>query len=164
MTKEFKELVRRAPRDLIQERTLSDGTKVKSWGPFVYGYSVKIGPNGKPEFREFGNMKTRARLGRPRIDIEEKREPLVDIMTTDDQVKVIAELPGVQKEDVKLHTTEGTLTISVDTSRRKYYKEIELPTTVDPKEAKASYKNGVLEITLRRKGEEKPKGESIRIE
>jgi len=158
MVKEIAELARRAPTDSIKERTLPDGTKVKSWGPFIYGYSVKIGPNGKPKFREFGNMKTRVRLGRPQIDIKEKREPLVDTMITNGQVKVIAELPGVQKEDLKLHTTEDTLTISVDTLR-KYYREIELPTTVDPKEAKASYKNGVLEITLQRRGEEKPKGE-----
>jgi HSP20 family protein len=163
MEKEFKDLSRKAPRDLIQERKLPDGTKVKSSGPFVYGYSVKIGPDGKPEFREFGNIKPERRLGRPRIDIKEKREPLVDTITTNGEVKVIVELPGVQKEDIRLHTTENALTISVDTPQRKYFKGIELPTKISPKEAKASYKNGVLDVTLQKKKEEKPKGESIRI-
>ena len=159
MEREFKELSKRAPRDLIRERTLPDGTKVKSWGPFVYGYSVKIGPDGKPQVREFGNIKPGARLGRPRIDIKEKRAPLVDVMTTDGQVKVVAELLGVQKEDIKLHTTESSLTITVDTSQRKYHKEVKLPAKVNPEEAMASYKNGVLEVTLPKKKEEGSRAE-----
>lgn len=159
MEREFKELSKRAPRDLIRERTLPDGTKVKSWGPFVYGYSVKIGPDGKPQVREFGNIKPGARLGRPRIDIKEKRAPLVDVMTTDGQVKVVAELLGVQKENIKLHTTESSLTITVDTSQRKYHKEVKLPAKVNPEEAMASYKNGVLEVTLPKKKEEGSRAE-----
>jgi len=159
MEREFKELSKRAPRDLIRERTLPNGRKVKSWGPFVYGYSVKIGPDGKPQVREFGNIKPGARLGRPRIDIKEKRAPLVDVMTTDGQVKVVAELPGVQKEDIKLHTTESSLKITVDTSQRKYYKEVKLPAKVNPEEAMASYKNGVLEVTLPKKKEEGSRAE-----
>jgi len=164
MEREFKELSRKAPRDLIRERTLPDGTKVRSWGPFVYGYSITMGPKGKPRVRQFGNIKPEIRMGRPRIDIKEKREPLADAMTTNGEVKVVVELPGVDKKDIKLHGTEKSLTISVDTPGRKYYKEIELPDKVNPKEAKSSYKNGVLEVTLQRMKEEKPKGEPINIE
>jgi len=163
MEREFSEFSKGAPKDLVRERTLPDGSKVREWGPFVYGYSMKIGPDGKPQIREFGNIKPETRLGRLRIDIKEKREPLVDVIATDGEVKVIVELPGVQKEDIKLQGTENSLTLSVDTPQRKYYKEVELPAKVDPKEAKSSYKNGVLEITLQRK-EEKPKGEAIKIE
>lgn len=164
MEREFKELSRKAPRDLIRERTLPDGTKVRSWGPFVYGYSITMGPDGKPRVRQFGNIKPEIRMGRPRIDIKEKREPLADAMTTNGEVKVVVELPGVDKKDIKLHGTEKSLTISVDTPGRKYYKEIELPDKVDPKEAKSSYKNGVLEVTLQRIKEAKPTGEPINIE
>ncbi len=164
MEREFKELSRKAPRDLIRERTLPDGTKVRSWGPFVYGYSITMGPKGKPRVRQFGNIKPEIRMGRPRIDIKEKREPLADAMTTNGEVKVVVELPGVDKKDIKLHGTEKSLTISVDTPGRKYYKEIELPDKVNPKGAKSSYKNGVLEVTLQRMKEEKPKGEPINIE
>jgi HSP20 family protein len=61
-----------------------------------------------------------------------------------------------------VYGTERTLTISVDMPKRKYYKEIDLPSPVDPKTAKSVYKNGVLEITLTKKKEEKkPKGEPI---
>jgi HSP20 family protein len=159
MRREFDEAVKRAPNELVRKRTLPDGSKIQEWGPFVYGYSVKIGPDGKPKIREFGNIKPETRLGKPKIDIKEKREPLVDLIKTKDEVKVLAELPGVEKRDVKLHGTEDTLTISVDTIQRKYHKEVELTTKVDPKKTKASYKNGVLEVIMKKKN--KSKGEPI---
>jgi HSP20 family protein len=164
MAKEFEELSKRTPKDLIRERTLPDGSKVKSWGPFVYGYSVTVGPDGKPKVREFGNLKPETRMGKPYIDVKEKREPLADIMTDDNEVRVIVELPGVEKKDIKLSGTEDKLTISVDTATRKYYKDIELPTEVEIKKATSKYKNGVLDITIPKKKEEKPKGETINIE
>jgi len=159
--REFRELSERTPRDLIREKVLSDGSKVREFGPFVYGYSIKIGPDGRPEIREFGNIKPGVSFGRPRVNIMEEREPLTDVITTDGEVKVIAELPGVEKKDIKLHCTEDTLTISVDVPQRKYYKKVELPVKVEPKKAKASYKNGVLEVTLKKK--EEPEGEPIKL-
>jgi len=163
MREEFRKASERAPKDLIRERTLPDGTKVKEWGPFVYGYSIKMGPEGRPKVREFGNIKPGTRMGRPQVNIREQREPLVDVLETDGEVKVIAELPGVEKKDIKLHATEENLTISVDTLKRKYYKEVQLPTNVDPKQADSAYKNGVLEVTLKQRKEEKKKGEEIPI-
>jgi len=164
MQREFGELSKRAPRDLVRERTLPDGRKVKQWGPFVYGYSVTVGPDGKPQVREFGNIKPETSMGRPRVNIKEQREPLVDVLETDGEVKVIAELPGVEKKDITLHGIEKALTISVETPQRKYYKEVEMPAKIEPKQAKSSYKNGVLEVTVPKKKEEKPKGETIEIE
>lgn len=164
MEGEFRELSKRAPQDLVRERTLPDGSKVKEWGPFVYGYSFTMGPEGKPQVREFGNIKPETRVGRPSLDIREQREPLVDVLETDDEVKVIAELPGVEKRDINLHGSEHRLRISVDAPQHKYYKEIELPTKVNPKTARSSYRNGVLEVTLQRKKAEKPRGERIEIE
>jgi HSP20 family protein len=164
MERDLKDLSKRVPRDLVRERELPDGSKVTEWGPFVYGYSVTIGPDGKPQIRQFGNVKPEAKFGKPEINIKEEREPLVDIMATDGEVKVIVELPGVEKNDIKLHGTEKTLTISVDTPKRKYYKEVELPAEVDPAKAKSIYKNGVLEVTLQKKKEAKTRGEPIKIE
>jgi HSP20 family protein len=164
MEREFKDLFKDTPKNLIRERTLPDGRKVREMGPFVYGYSMTVGPDGKPQIREFGNIKTEMRRGRPRINMKEEREPLTDVLRTDDEVKVVVELPGVEKKDVKLHGTENNLTISVDTPQYKFHKDIGLPAKVDPKTAKTSYKNGVLEVTLAKKKEEKPKGEPIKIE
>jgi HSP20 family protein len=158
---EFKTFTSRIPKDYVRERKLPDGTTVREWGPFVYGYSVKIGPDGKPEIREFGNVKP-SRMG-PLV--KEEREPLVDVIETDGEVHVVAELPGVEKKDIKLHGTEDLLTISVDTSQRKYYKEVQMPAKVDVKRAKTEYKNGVLEVKLpKTKEEKKPKGEPIEID
>jgi len=169
--REFREFTTRIPKDYLRERKLPDGSTVKEWGPFVYGYTMTIGPDGKPQIREFGNVKPTLKpetpfgLRRPSLDVKEEREPLVDVISTDNEIKVVAELPGVEKKDIKLHSTEKTLTISVDTPQRRYYKEVELPTTVDPKTAKSVYKNGVLEVTLTKtKEEKKPKGEPIKIE
>jgi HSP20 family protein len=164
MAKEFEELSKRAPEDLIREQTLPDGTKMKSWGPFVYGYSVTVGSDGKPKVREFGNFKAETRMGKPYMDVKEKREPLADVMTTDGEVRVIVELPGVEKKDIELSGTEDKLTISVDTAERKYFKEVELPVKVDSKKATSKYKNGVLDITIPKKKEEKTKSETINIE
>ena len=171
MQREFKEFTTKLPKDLTRERRLPDGSTVKEWGPFVYGYSMTIGPDGKPQIREFGNVKPsvkrEAPFGprRPTVDIKEEREPLVDVISADSEVKVVAEVPGVDKNKIKLYATEKTLTISVDTPERKYYKEVDLPTGVNPKSAKSMYKNGVLEVTLTKaKEEKKPKGEPIEIE
>lgn len=164
MERDLKELTRRAPRDLVRERVLPDGSRVEEWGPFVYGYSITIGPDGRPEIREFGNVKPGERFGKPQIDIKEEREPLVDIMSMDGEIRVVAELPGVEKKDIKLRGTEKSLTISVDTPQRKYFKEVELPSRVDPAKAKSTYKNGVLEVTLQKREEERPRGEPIKIE
>ncbi len=89
----------------------------------------------------------------------------MDIVNTNGEIKVIIELPGVAKEDIKLSGTEDKLTISVEAPERKYFKEIEVPAKIDPKKAKTSYKNGVLEVTVPKIEEKKkPSGEQIKIE
>ncbi len=170
MEKEFREFKTNIPKDLVRERKLPDGSTINEWGPFVYGYSMTVGPDGKPKIREFGNIKPSRKteafgLTKPSLDVKEEREPLVDVISTDGEIKVIAELPGVEKDDIKLHGTEDTLTISVDTPKRKYFKDIEMPARIDPKKAKTVYKNGVLEVTIPKiKEEKKPRGEPIEIE
>ena len=164
MAKQFEELSKRAPEDLQREQTLPDGTKVRSWGPFVYGYSVTLGPDGKPKVSEFGNFKADTRLGKPHVDVKEEREPLTDVIEADGEVRVIVELPGVDKKDITLSGTDEKLTISVETLERKYFKEVEMPTKVDVKKAKSAYKNGVLDITVPKKKEEKAKTRTIDIE
>lgn len=164
MASRFKELSENVPKDLVRERTLPSGAKVKEWGPFVYGYSITVGPDGKPKIREFGNIKPRGGMRRPQLDVREEREPLADVMSTDGEVKVIIELPGVVKENIKLRGTKETLTVSVDTPHRKYYKKLELPAKVNPKSAKSNYMNGVLEVTIEKTKKEELEGEELKIE
>ena len=145
MDEELKNFTEKVPKEYVKERKLPDGSTVKELGPFVYGYSMKIGPDGKPEIQEFGNIK-KGLKGPP--EVKEEREPLVDIVETETEVRVVVELPGVEKTDIKLHGTEDSLDISVDTSQNKYYKEVQLPAKVRVKEAASTYKNGVLEVVI----------------
>jgi HSP20 family protein len=160
MDERFKDFTKKVPKEYVKERQLPDGRTVKELGPFVYGYSVKIGSDGKPEIQQFGNVKKG--LKGP-LQVKEEREPLVDIMETQNDVRVVAELPGVEKTDIKLHGTEDSIDISVDTPQYKYYKEVQLPAKVHVKEANSTYKNGVLEVVLPKAEPSKSKGEPINI-
>ncbi|MDH5634457.1 MAG: Hsp20/alpha crystallin family protein, partial [Candidatus Bathyarchaeota archaeon] len=88
-------------------------------------------------------------------EINEEYEPLVDVFSEDAIVMVIAELPGVEKDSIEVYATEDKLTISVDSPKRKYYKELHLPAKVDPKSSATSYKNGVLAVHLKKLVEER---------
>ncbi len=142
----------------ISEEELREG---KILGPYVYGFRITIGPDGKPIIEEFGNVK-RVR-GKPMIS--EEREPLVDVFEKDDEITVIAEIPGVEKDKIKIQISDDKrkLIIRASDTNRKYYKEVELPAEVDPKSAKASYKNGVLEVKLK-KIKKETKGFEIKVE
>ena len=48
MNTELKEFTSRIPTDCVRENTLPNGRKIREWGPFVYGYSMIIGSDGKP--------------------------------------------------------------------------------------------------------------------
>ena len=106
----FRDIETKAPKDLVREYETPEGSKVREYGPFVYGYSMTIGPDGKPKVREFGNVKSPlSPTGRKSIFtgsmISSEREPLADITSTNTEIKVIVELPGVNKENIKVMCT-----------------------------------------------------------
>ncbi|RLI80430.1 Hsp20/alpha crystallin family protein, partial [Archaeoglobales archaeon] len=121
---------------------------------------IRIGPDGKPEIKEFG---TKFETLRSETGIEE-RKPLIDVMETDDEVQVIAEMPGVSKEDIDLNATEKTLEIKADGENRKYFETVELPVEVLPETAKARYNNGVLEVVMKKKHPKAGEKKKINIE
>ncbi len=164
MAREFEELSKRVPEGLQREQTLPDGTKVKTFGPFVYGYSVTVGPDGKPKVKEFGNFKADTHMGKPTIDVKDKREPLADVIDAEGEVRVLVELPGAEKDEIKLSGTDDKLTISVDTPKRKYFKEVKLPAKVETEKAISNYKNGVLDITVPKKTEKEAKSKDLKID
>jgi HSP20 family protein len=160
-SEQFKDLEKDLPKNLVRESKTPDGGVKKEIGPIVYGYSVTIGPDGKPVVREFGNVRTGE--GRSWTAIQDKREPLVDVVSSDKEVRVIAEMPGVNKEDINVTVNENSMTIAVDREDRGYYKELDLPGTVDPKGARSTYNNGVLEVTIPLKSPGKG-GVKLRVE
>ncbi|MGQ9719521.1 MAG: archaeal heat shock protein Hsp20 [Nitrososphaerales archaeon] len=164
----FKDVEKQVPKDLVRERKLPDGSMIREFGPFVYGYSITIGQDGKPMIREFGNVKPSKKplpFGAPRLGMEvrEEREPLVDVIDEGNSIRIVAELPGAEKQDIKLDCTEKTMNISASTKEKKYYKKIELPAEIDPASARALYNNGILEVKLK-KAVPAPKGRSIKID
>ena len=164
MERMFEETVRdmdRVPKELIREYETPAGGKVREVGPLVYGYSVTIGPDGKPKVRQFGNVTTLGGMTPPGLTAE--REPLADIITTDKDVKVTVEMPGISKQDIKINAYDGSVEVSTtETAPKKYRRFIELPSDADVETAKSTYTNGILEITFKKKG--KPKGKEIKIE
>jgi len=108
------------------------------------GFSIKIGPDGKPRIRELNNRQSL----HDEKEVSDDLEPLVDIIEEDCRLVVLVALPGVNKDDLDLRVTANCLTVSVDTAEFEWYDEFKLPARVKPKSARASYKNGVLEVKL----------------
>jgi HSP20 family protein len=77
-----------------------------------------------------------------------EREPIVDVFEEEDYLRVMAELPGVEENEISLNVEDNTLTISTDTSAKTYFKEVKLPTPVKKKAVEYSYRNGILEVKL----------------
>jgi HSP20 family protein len=69
----------------------------------------------------------------------------------------------VNKSDIQIDSTGNSLTINVNSPNRKYHKAVELPSEVEPETSKASYNNGVLEVSLK-KTKQKGKGHAIKID
>ena len=122
--------------------------------PFVYGFSIIRRPGEDPELREFGNVSEDSQ-DEDNLFSSEIQDPLIDIFENEEIVHVLAEFPEIGKEDLLLHATAQNLEIRILGSS-EYSEDVELPVRVDPKSAKATYKNGVLEVTFRRCAEEKP--------
>jgi HSP20 family protein len=169
----FNNISTNTPKELIREYETKEGDKVREVGPIVYGYSMTIGPDGKPHVREFGNIKPLGNagsknnigqyLGKPSISAE--REPLSDITSTAKEVKVVLEMPGIKKEDIKINAYESKVEVKTeDSSSRKYHKTVDLPKEADIETARSTYNNGILEVTFDKKKETKAKGKEIKIE
>jgi HSP20 family protein len=122
-------------------------------------------------------------FGRPftRLEwTEEAWSPSVDVSETKDNVIVNAEIPGMNKEDVKVSVQDNVLILSGERKQEKEeknanYHRIErsygsfsrsftLPTSVQADKVKATYKDGILKITLPKTEEVKPKEILISVE
>ena len=149
-------------------------------GPFVYGFSMRTGPDGVPHVQEFGNMSPemmrRFRTsdntslpgpGEVRTETSDhalpSRQPLTDIMEHDDHITITLELPGVEKKDINLEIEDDALVVNVDTDARKYFKKLPLPAEVEPKSIDASFNNGVLDVNVKRLEPKPKKGEKIEV-
>lgn len=74
----------------------------------------------------------------------------LDIHETDDELRVIADIPGVTQDDIELKCDGKTLMLDAEGSDRSYSERVSLPTPVDEHSANATYNNGVLEVVFDR--------------
>ena len=120
---------------------------------FVQGFKVNIDPNGKPNIQKFGNLPTITPKGEAKVS--DQQEPLTDIIECDNTIAITIEIPGVNKDDIKLNIGIDTLEISVDTPQKRYHKIVDLPATVKEKTTNATYNNGILDIVIEKKNKRK---------
>jgi HSP20 family protein len=128
--------------------------------PLVYGLTMQTGEDGEPVMQELGSAPEQARIGGGESP---EREPLIDVIESGEQVSVIVELPGVKKEHIKIEVIERSLQVDLDDEIKEFHERIALPCDVLPDGIKASYKNGVLEILMRRVTKKK-KGRTVQVE
>jgi HSP20 family protein len=107
--------------------------------------------------------------------------PKVDVIEDKDSYKITADIPGIDKKDLKVEVSNGVLLISGEKKEEKYDKDkdryyhfersygsferqFRLPEEVDPEQVDAKYTNGVLELTLKKSEKAKPKQIEVKIE
>ena len=117
-------------------------------GKGIFGFSIRTLAGGEGhgvKVQPFGNMhKTKDGM-----TVEEDREPVVDVLEEGNQIRVIAELPGVSEGDVTYEVAGDVLTISTKGERR-YHAEVLLPGPVETEGIESSHNNGVLELKLKK--------------
>lgn len=137
----------------------------ETFGPYVYGFTYKIGPDGRPVFEEFGNVpQGRVPGGSPRYLEKDVREPITDLTEDKDKTYITYELPGIAKENILLNVSENNVTIEVKEGPRKYFKSIDFDYELKPDTASAKFINGILDVAVERAKKEAAGGRKINID
>ncbi len=160
---EFERIFKRMSRSFFDVDDIFEDFKKNGSvsGPHYYGYTMTVGPDGKPVVKEYGNVKPGL------LPNSDTREPLVDTIVNEKekQVKLVAEMPGVDKSDVKIVVQDdNTVAIKAEHGDKKYHANVPIEYKVDKDSVKASYKNGILEIVFALVEEQKPKGKEVEVQ
>jgi HSP20 family protein len=136
----------------------SDNTQ--TFGPYYYGYSMTEGPDGKPVVKEYGNVRPGL------LPTSEIREPFVDVIVDKKEkiLKIVAEMPGVEKNDIKIEVIGRTVNLDAENGDKKYHTKIPIKQKVDEDSVKAIYSNGILEVKFRLDEEDRPQGKRVTVE
>ena len=117
--------------------------------PYFYGYTMQIGPDGKPVVQEFGNVEN-ARQIQKTDSLQEYREPFVDVIDDKEgnKIRIVVELPGVKKSNIKVTENEGVVQIKAENGDRKYNTDVPTGRKLDSPKSKATFTNGMLELEI----------------
>lgn len=113
----------------------------------VYGFTIKsAGGGGSPKVETFGNIKKTAEGP----TVNEEREPITDLYDENDEFVIIAEMPGIEKDDILIDLKEDIIEISTKSKNKCYRKELLLPGKVSIDNMDYKYINGILEIRIKK--------------
>jgi HSP20 family protein len=131
--------------------------------PYYYGYQITIGSDGRPKIREFGNVKSRAK---GLVEQSGVRQPFADTVLDEKEntLRITAEMPGVNKEDIKISINDGYVSILSERGDKKYDANIPVSVNLEESSAKAAYSNGILDLKIKLKETSKTKVKEIKVE
>ena len=106
--------------------------------PFIYGFATR-------------SRESRLEAPRPALEGQEirTRDPLVDVILTESAIFLTAEMPGVQREGVRVRLDSDRLLLQGD-GDRAYFTIVDLPSDADRDTLKYTYTNGVLDVVIAR--------------
>jgi HSP20 family molecular chaperone IbpA len=84
-----------------------------------------------------------------------ERPLLCEVIRFPSEIKIIAELPGAFEESISINSDDNQLEIEAQSETRDYYHIINLPPEADTKSWMYGFFNGLLEITVQKKGSKK---------
>jgi len=127
------------------EQTIKDSvnTGQKAFSkPVVAGMAMGLGPEGKPRIQFFGDNL---------VGPDGFRAPIYEQIVDAKQgtLRLVVELPGVEKEDVQISALEDRVSLSAAKADRKYKMDLTLQNAIDPESGTATYSNGVLETVFK---------------
>ncbi|MCH6585401.1 MAG: Hsp20/alpha crystallin family protein, partial [Thaumarchaeota archaeon] len=107
---EIDRIFRKMSNSFFNIDDIFEESKGNGSGPCYYGYTMTVGPDGKPVVKEYGNVKP------GQLPTSDTREPIVDTIVDEKEkvVKLIAEMPGVEKTDVKIVVENKIVDISAE--------------------------------------------------
>ncbi|UCB60298.1 MAG: Hsp20/alpha crystallin family protein [Candidatus Bathyarchaeota archaeon] len=137
----YKNLMNRMLREMKDFERMARGGAIKGrWNIKPISNSGARGFVARGQFQFGGDPLQTAKRA-----LVEQRQPLTDVFVEDEKVKIYMELPGVDKSDIKLDVTDEL----VEVKAKNFTKTVEMPTgNVDFTQTTATYKNGVLEVTI----------------
>ncbi len=139
-------------------------SQVQTYGPYYYGYELTVGPDGKPHIREWGNARPTTAPSTTSLETGARQVHADEILDKEkNQLKLVAEMPGVEKSDIKVTVEKEAVNITAKNAERSYQAIVPLKHKIKEDSAKARYANGILEVTFSL-AEEKPKGKIVTVE
>lgn len=137
-------------RRLRKHKKAKKAKNIKS-KKLCYDYSINVAePGNRSKMKAIDNNII---IDGPRSNVTKREDPLVDIIASESEVRVVIEMHLVNKKDIRINAYEDRVEVHATNVRGdKYYHVIDIPPDLDIGSGKSTYRNGILEIIfLKRK-------------